>query len=222
MNNKKVTVVFTSCGRFDLLGKTIESFLKYNTYPIEKYFIIDNSTMFEAYDNLINMFPNNENIEIIMNETNIGQVSSIDKVYKQINTEYIFHCEDDWEFFDQGFIELSLDVLEERKDVSNINIRVRFDGERGSMHPITGNFKTKNNIIYHEYQINYLDEWHGFSWNPGLRRLSDYTKIKPYKQYGNEQGVNKIMFELGYKAACLEKPYCKHIGINSITFKSNM
>ena len=31
----QVTVVLTSCGRADLLKKTIETFLQFNTYPIK-------------------------------------------------------------------------------------------------------------------------------------------------------------------------------------------
>ena len=37
----KVTVVITSCGRLDLLDKTLSSFMEFNTYPIEKFIIID-------------------------------------------------------------------------------------------------------------------------------------------------------------------------------------
>lgn len=222
MKDKKVTVIVTSCGRFDFLEKTINSFIKYNTYPIEKYIIIDNGLLPNTFETIKKILTNINSYEIIVNEENIGQVSSIDKAYVNVNTEYIFHCEDDWEFYDYNFIELSVDVLNYDKTISNVNVRLRFDGERGSMHPIYGNFLTPNNTIYHKYLPNYLGEWHGFSWNPGLRRLSDYNLIKPYKKYLNEQGVNKIMYQMGFSAACLEKTYCKHIGNNSITYKSNI
>ena len=38
----------------------------------------------------------------------IVSIKSIDSVYSTIDTEYIFHCEDDWEFYDSSFIEKSL------------------------------------------------------------------------------------------------------------------
>ena len=41
----------------------------------------------------------------------IGQMPAIDEAYRQVETEYIFHCEDDWEFTAPGFIERSLAVL---------------------------------------------------------------------------------------------------------------
>jgi len=221
MENNKVTVVFTSCGRFDFLEHTIKSFMKFNDYPIDKYIVIDNGTLLNTYDIIRNMFENSDNVEIIVNEENIGQVGSIDKAYGRVESEYIFHCEDDWEFYDNGFIGLSVDVLNTNPIAANVIVRLRFDGEKGSMHPINGHFVTPNGTIYHEYVQNVFNTWHGFSWNPGLRRLSDYNKIKPYKRYYNEQGMNRIMKQLGYKAVCLEKQYCRHIGTNSTTLKSN-
>lgn len=218
---EKVTFICTSCGRFELLQNTIKTFKKYNTYPIEKYIIIDNS----CYDNkdlVIKMFDYSDNIEIIFNNTNIGQVSSIDLAYSKVETEYIFHCEDDWEFFNNGFIEKSLSVLKDNTTISNINIRIRFSGDRGSMQPIEEiKNLTEDGVVYYLFKTHFLNEYHGFSWNPGLRRLSDYKKIGDFKQFINEQGANKIYYENGYRAACLEDFYCKHAGEYSITPLSN-
>jgi len=158
---------------------------------------------------------------VIINDTNIGQVASIDKAYSYVTTPYIFHCEDDWQFFDSGYIDKSLDVLEYDKKLININVRVRFDGERGSMHPVGDAKFTSAGTKYHEYDTAYLGVWRGFSWNPGLRRKCDYDMIKPYKQHGEESAVGNLYYKLGYKSACLEKFYCKHIGGNSKTPKSN-
>lgn len=219
----KVTCVFTSCGRFDMLDITFNTFINTNTYPIEKYIIIDNSTLPTAYESIKKIVKDIPNVDIIVNLENIGQVASIDKAYELVDTEFIFHSEDDWFFFNSGYIEESLDVLLFDKQISNINLRIRFDGERGSMHPIDNTIKyTNNNVIYFEYLQNYLGEWHGFSWNPGLRRKSDYNKIKPYKNYNNEQGVGMVYKNLNFKAACLNLSFCKHIGGNATTPKANM
>lgn len=218
-----ITVVFTSVGRFDLLSETINSFIQTNTYPISKYIIIDNSTLPNTYENIKQITWYLKNVDIIVNEENIGQVSSIDKAYSMVETEYIFHCEDDWLFFGEGYIEKSLDVLSFDKNIVNINTRIRFFGDRGSMHPISDEKKiTNNGTVYYEYLQNYLNEWHGFSWNPGLRRKSDYDLIKPYKNYINEQGVGAKYKELGFKSACLETFHTQHIGGDLGTLKSNM
>ena len=217
-----ITAIFTSCGRFHLLRRTLESFIKNIDLEIEKIIVIDNSTFDHAETELRSI---SESIKTplyyVLNDENIGQVSSIDLAYAYVDTEYIFHCEDDWEFFDTGFLKLSIELLKERSDIVNINLRVRFDGEKGSMHPISEMMTTSSGLKYHEYLVNYLGAWHGFSWNPGLRRKKDYDLIKPYKQYIEESGVGKKYKDLGYVAACLEKSYCKHIGTNSSTPKSN-
>jgi GT2 family glycosyltransferase len=218
----EVTVVFTSCGRFNLLKQTVNSFVFHNTYPIKEYIVIENSENPQSLMELTSIFKDIENVKIIINEKNIGQVSSIDKAYEFVTTDYIFHCEDDWDFIKFGFIEKSMDILDEITYISNVNIRRRNDNSKGSFHPIVGPFRLKNQSKYYIYLQNYLGEWHGFSWNPGLRRNKDYQLIKPYKKYINEQGVNQKMKELGFFSACLEDYYCVHSGENSQTFKSNM
>lgn len=211
MNN--VTVVITSCGRFELLKKTMTSLLKYADEPFYRIIVVDNSTDPSTEQHLSNISKElNVPIYALINEQNIGQVSSIDLAYSFVDTEYIFHCEDDWEFFDTGFIGQSKQLLEEMPNVASVNLRVRFDDVHGSMHPISELLTTKSGLPYHQYQVNYLNVWHGFSWNPGLRRKSDYDKVKPYKQYGDESGVGRAYKDLGFVAACLKKSYCKHIG----------
>ena len=217
-----ITVVVTSCGRFDFLHRTLTSFIRYADLPIEKIIIIDNSTLPETEYEVKKIVENIKiPIELIINSENIGQVASIDKAYSFVETEYIFHCEDDWEFFDTGFLSMSKQLLEEREDIINVNLRVRFDGEKGSMHPVSELMTTTTGINYHEYLLNYLNAWHGFSWNPGLRRKKDYDLIKPYRQHGEESGVGRKYKELGFVAGCLEGFYCKHIGTHSSTPKSN-
>lgn len=217
----KVTVIFTSCGRLTLLNETVKSFMNWNTYPIDKFIVIENGYYPQIEADLVDIFEGIDDVEFIINEENIGQVASIDKAYSHVNTDYIFHCEDDWKFVAGGFIEESLQVLKELPYVGNVNIRMRSDGSKGSYHPIEKSGNLSSGLEYSLYQTDYFGVWHGFSWNPGLRRLSDYNIIKPYKQYQNEQGVNQKMKDLGFRAACLKDGYCLHIGENSITPKSN-
>ena len=95
---EEVTLVITSCGRFDLLKRTLDSFFEKNTYPIKKIIITEDSTEGKKLENLISQYENKYNFCLIINETREGQLKSIDKAYNEVDTEYIFHCEDDWEF----------------------------------------------------------------------------------------------------------------------------
>lgn len=209
----QITCVITSCGRTEYLKKTLRSFLSLADIIPKKFIIIDNSDNGEIFHVADEWNHTEIEFYIIQNETNIGQVASIDKAYSFVKTPYIFHLEDDWEFYDTGFMKKSISVLEAREDVICVNLRNRFSGIRGSMHPLAKtNLETKNGVIYHEYTTGFLGIWHGFSWNPGLRRLSDYKLIGNYKQHGNEESVGKFYYISGFKAACLENCYCEHIG----------
>ena len=80
MNNKQlVTLVITSCGRLDLLEKTIISFFKFNTYPIFECIIVEDSGTVTDLNFLKKYI--SVPCKFLINEKNIGQILSIDKAY---------------------------------------------------------------------------------------------------------------------------------------------
>ena len=117
---KTVSVVLTSGslrdpeGRKEILLRTVQSFLKFNTYPIEKFIITEDSPCFVSLDYVMAALTKNPLIQeaILINDgKNYGQVYRIDQGYSLVESGFIFHCEEDWEFVKLGFIETSLDVL---------------------------------------------------------------------------------------------------------------
>ena len=158
--NPGVTLVITSCSRPELLKRTLESFLKFNTYLIAKTIIIEDGP------------ENRPDLEVpnlcyLSNGERRGQLYSIDRAYAQVDTEYIFHCEDDWEFFRSGFIEESIPLLENYPKVLSVWIRDDF--------PTTCNIDTKRlGIPIVDPDRNGCPT---LSWNPGLRRTADYLKL---------------------------------------------
>jgi len=118
--NPPVTFVLTSCGRFNLLELTLRTFLSHNTYPIDRFLLIEDSGN-EAVLDICSKF--SSPIEVIVNSRRIGLMSSLDRLYREINTEFIFHCEDDWVFFRNGFIEDSLQLLEQNPFMSMVSCR---------------------------------------------------------------------------------------------------
>jgi glycosyltransferase involved in cell wall biosynthesis len=106
-----VTLIITSCNRPALLQRTLESFIKQNTYPIAETFLIDDSGIQGCNDSVIEPFKELLNIKNIYNSVNNGQVQSIDKVYSYVRTKWIFHCEEDWCFLQPGFIEKSMKLF---------------------------------------------------------------------------------------------------------------
>ena len=65
---KEVSLVITSCGRFDLLEKTLDSFFEENTYPIKKVIITEDSTEGNKLKKLVSKYKN-QNFDLIINET---------------------------------------------------------------------------------------------------------------------------------------------------------
>lgn len=218
-----ITVVITSCNRSDLLKITLDSFFKYNTYPIKKFIIIDDSGEKNINDFCLTDYPN-ENFQLIYNDKNIGQIESIDKAYNFVDTKWIFHCEEDWIFIKKGFIEESLRIFKLEGDrLFTVWLRPY---NHTSEHPI---------IIVEDKDYNYMDKnftyffegiehtWCGFTFNPGLRRSKDALLLHPFinnipcdpllNRVG-EYVINKAYHDLGYYAAITgeSKGYCIHNG----------
>ncbi|MEM6272770.1 MAG: glycosyltransferase [Bacteroidota bacterium] len=202
---EEITLAVTSCGRFDLLRHTLDSFLRHNTYPIARKIIIEDSgvpdtcrQIFDTYD---------EEFEVIFNFPKLGHIHSLDRLYGTIETPYIFHCEDDWEFTQPGFIEKSLEVLRRRPEVVMVTLRALHDTMG---HPVE---EPVYDDLYRLVTPDHLGVWSGFSLNPGLRRLSDYHLVAPYAQHGlSEADIAAEYKRRGFRGAILLERYVVHIG----------
>lgn len=182
MNDRDVTMVITSCNRPGLLEETFDSFIKHNTYPIKEYIIIDDSGKIGINDFLKEKYKN-ENITLLYNKINIGQVKSIDIAYEYVTTNYIFHCEEDWLFIKPGFIEASFAILDDDPNIFTVWLRPHNDT---SGHPIDFSYK-KNNYYKMKTDFTYIYNsieyvWCGFTFNPGLRRTKDVLFYHPYSK----------------------------------------
>lgn len=200
---KKITFTLTACGRPDLLERTLDSFFKYNTYPIEKYIISEDSTVICINNHLIEKYKEH-NIEWVINNERLGQIVTIDNMYSKVDTEYIFHCEEDWLFSDSGFIEKSLEILEINEKILQVWLRSH-DDTNG--HPVDY-FNEEYDLV----RMGFQNCWNGFSFNPGLRRLSDYNLLGNYKSIGHESNLSIKYGELGFRVAILKNKYVEHIG----------
>lgn len=220
-----VSVVITCCNRPILLKKTLESFLKYNTYPIEKYIIIEDSGNFGINDFILNMI-DSDHLELIYNEKNLGHIVSVDKAYEKVKTQYIFHLEEDWEFYQYSFIEKSIEILCKDSKIFTVWLRSHWDTNN---HPfyrenLGGYYKIKTDHFYYDSGVKYT--WGGFTFNPGFRRTEDCKLFGPYSKINDgkfvwEYDVNTKYREAGYYSVITDNPngYVKHIGYgHHVTF----
>ena len=207
---EEVTLVITSCGRFDLLKRTLDSFFEKNTYPIKKIIITEDSTEGKKLENLISQYTNGKNKHkfcLIINETREGQLKSIDKAYSQVDTEYVFHCEDDWLFLKKGFIEKSMKLLKEDPDLLTVGLRSKKDFKEG--------FFKKEEYVSVEGEKFYEVKDEIFTYNPGLRRKSDHDLFGPHEKLKDklyEIELSKFYKDRNYRTIYFKEKYVEHIG----------
>ncbi|MDP0561838.1 MAG: glycosyltransferase [Candidatus Endonucleobacter sp. (ex Gigantidas childressi)] len=216
-----VTVVITCCGRIDLLKKTLNSFFEFNTYPIKKMIITEDSGNHDIYSIIPEEHKNN--FLIIINSENVGQIRSIDKAYAKVDTYYIFHCEEDWIFYRKGFIENSKSILISNDKVYQVWLRSYYhDIHQDYPFHTLGEDISANGVTAYRL-LSSKQKWQGFSFNPGLRRLSDYHSIPGgYRSFltennsslSTESALSKHMRDNNMFAAVLENDAVAHIGYN--------
>ena len=234
--DRRITFVLTSCGRMDLLEQTLDSFFKYNEYPIERYLITEDSADPEIFKQCeeLNQRKYEGKLEFIFNHEKLGHLMSVDKAYGMVETPYVFHCQEDWEFLKGDFIEPSIKVLETQPKVIQCWIRPKSDGILNEMsrtiyslpggvrirmveettYIAPGAQKDGTDLVVHDYM--------GFSFNPGVKRISDW-KLLPngYAPILREHLISEFYKKQGYIAVtlCLEHDngYVKHIGWNRRT-----
>lgn len=179
-----ITVVLTSCGRQDLLARTVRSFEKYATTElIDEFIIVEDGPIDNSF--VKELMPSIKNIRLLNSPVpKRGQLVNIEWVYPQVKTPYIFHCEDDWEFNAPNFIEDSYAIMEAHPACLQV-----FMSSHQYQWQVAYNRSWVEDTVYTVGDLKFwkLRPWiqHdgglGFSFNPGLRRLSDYYKIGGYR-----------------------------------------
>jgi hypothetical protein len=224
----EVGVVVTSCGRQDLLEQTLDSFFAWNTAPIARFIIVEdghggaNAPLMRKY--------RERQIDWLATEKHVGQIAAIDFAYQRLDTPFIFHLEDDWEFYRPGFIEKSMALLEELPDCLQVWIRALNDTNQ---HPLALERHELARIPYRRLETGYQGIWHGFSFNPGLRRLADYRRLGMYRWFvtfdphnpaSSEWIISEIYRQLGFYAVILGDHngtgYVRHIGWGRTVMKT--
>ena len=209
-DSSDVTVVLTSCGRFDLLRRTIESFLLFNTYPIKGFIITEDS----GDERVRECVPESlvDKFTFVVNSPKLGQMKSIDTGYALVDTDYIFHCEDDWEFYRTSFIEDSKKILEADHNILQVWLRSYYHDIRiHSGYHFWGDKKNIGDVVFYRVMSSKPD-WQGFSFNPGLRRLEDYKRVGPYSGYESEKSLSKLYHDEERWAVALEADAVAHLG----------
>ena len=222
----EVTVIFFSCRRLDLLYRAVGAFIKFNTYPISEYIIVNDSGDKTIHEQLRNTY---EGVTFVFNEKNVGLIKSLDLGYSHIKTEYFFMCEDDWMVTKGGFIEPSLTIMKTIPNIEHVWVKIM------NAHPVEPEICEVNGVKYQYVAVNHRKGedgpfgWHGFSTSIGLKRMSDYRKVAPYADISwegtiwmREQAIGQKYFELGYRQVVLLDDYAENIGYGKSEYVSGL
>lgn len=200
-----ITIVVTSCGRFDLLEQTMDSLIPMTDGLVKEILIHEDSGDHDLCQKVLERFTN---AEVIFQDKQIGLSRSLDILINCVETEYVFTCEDDWLFHgNPEFMYESLKILQSRPDIHQVWIR----DERDHRH-ILGKPYIIEGVPVKDVLIS--QDWNGFSWNPGLRRVSDIKRMFPngFAEFGDEIVCARHSQKFNYKAVSLVNSTIKHIG----------
>ena len=218
----RYTLAVTSCNRFDLLKKTLESFAQHaDLWPESTVIVEDSDAPMPAW------VPQLHGLKFgaitWINTGRRGQIFALDTLYSNIKTEGVFHLEDDWLFTDGPFVGPSFRVLERYPNIWTVSLR----GKDCNGHPLEPYAQpTPGGPLLFMNVPGWRGGWGGCHFNPGARRLSDYRRIGSYGRHvgyghhgcGHELALSKLHLELGYRIAVLQKyqgcqdPFIHHLG----------
>jgi len=223
---ESVSLVITSCGRLGLLERTLQSFGENNTYPLSQVILVEDSGLNIDENWIAELLQvSSEIVTVIINPRNLGQIAAIDEAYSIVNSDFIFHCEDDWMFFNPYFIERSLDILNSDPVVFCVWLRELNDMNGHPYH--TEILRASDIGTEYSYVLSdYRKVWSGFTFNPSLRRTKDAKLLHPYSKVAKSTGglgkreritesdISYAYGKLGFKGAIIRSKdgYIRHLG----------
>jgi hypothetical protein len=199
----KLTVVLTSCGRFDLLAETITSFLDH--FDVDRIVVADDAGDAGAAAMFAAKVPK---VDMRVNDPRRGQMRSIDGLYASVQTPYVVHLEDDWKFTGGVDLDKVVCFLDARPDVSVVCIGYRFDKRFAASARKT----TQDGIDYWVWDLDAHPKWFSYSFNPSVGRLAFWREHGPYEHFKTEEGLSQFAKGRGLRIAMLIPSLADHIG----------
>ena len=204
---KDVTLCITSCDRLPLLQETLRSFLPAHKQYFAETIIIEDGRSKAVKRWLKAAHPN---VRLIMNTFKLGHLRSVDRMYEEVKTPYIFHGEDDWLFENQDVILPCKRLLEADDSIDLVCVRKLTDMRSGHFHE--AQFHELNGVRFYVLPLEAHSFWGAFTFNPSLVRRRLWEQYGPYNQYVTEAGISARMKADGKKAVFLDPGSCVHIG----------
>ena len=228
-----ITFTITTCKRFKLFEKTINSFLNCckDIQKIDIWLCVDDNSSQEDRNKMKEQYPFFTFYFKKIEEK--GHPQSMNIIRNLVNTQYIFHMEDDWQFFEKkDYISNCMEILGSNDKIGQCLINKNYGETVNDIH-IGGGFfnKTQTGLRYFihefaqdeksqaEFQLKHNNSrhcsyWPHFSFRPSLLKKIVLDRIGTYNEKIShfEMDYSNRYVNNGYISAFLESIYCLHIG----------
>lgn len=225
-SNPKILFSITSCKRFDLFEKTMNSFITCcnDVDKIDYFLCIDDNSNKEDRKKMTTKYPF---FDFVMKDENEkGHLKSMNLIWDKLNElkpKYWIHLEDDWLFFKpENYVKKSISFLE-KYDNANIH-QILFNkgyAETIEQYNSVGGFILDQKS---EFYLHIKDEeglvgmncsyWPHYSFRPSMIKTETILKLGNYdsKQTFFEREYAEKYFNNGYKSAFFNEITSLHIG----------
>lgn len=202
------TLVLTIGRRPELLAQTLESLLPHQDFA---HIVAINDFGDEATNIVFReRCPNGVLISL---DSPSGHHAAIDRLYQEVRTPYVFHCEDDWLFESAPDIQTSMAVLASDNRITSVCFR-RIDDF--GLSPLEAEKIISVQISTASYSR--LDglhpQWHGYTFNPHLLTATAFANIGNFSRFKKERHISRWLRKQGKFVAYLNPGSCRHIGMD--------
>jgi hypothetical protein len=237
--NDAIVFSITTCKRYDLFEKTINSFLNCCTDSnlIGQWLCVDDNSSEEDRTKMKKNYPFFK--FIFKNESQKGHFVSMNIIRDyliEIGATHVLHCEDDFHFFQKkNYISDSLRILNENVDdkIGQVLFNRNYAEAEFAQRKIKGGiYKTLQDgtkyVIHEHYETGtkeYNDfinrykghgtcgYWEGFSFRPSVVKVSALKDVGSYYYTDHFERAYAVEYKLrGYKSAFFDTYCCIHIG----------
>lgn len=229
-----ITIAITSCGRYSLLKKTIQSLGENINLESVKKVLTEDSKNKRHIKKIVDAQENGFLVGWDVIFTNWKrQHWALMELYNRISTKYVFHCEEDWLFrkVDFDFLEISRCILEDHPDIGMVQLRdISSDGwlKKDGISKEERYFElfSWDTFVYNNLKFAYCrndddgDFCRGFSYNPGLRRTQEMMQIMFwYETIVDEQKLGERYAKSWLVSVYIEPWITVHMGDNYLSTK---
>jgi glycosyltransferase involved in cell wall biosynthesis len=200
-----ITAFFLSCDRLHLLSTAVSTFLSTSKEKV-KLVICDDSGNPAVYKQLLKDY--GKEFDILCFPENRGQWEAFDFMTSYCFTKYIFYVEDDWEFYKDGYLQLSKEILESNREIGTVDLSDRRYPDLGDQGQATDKFIWKNNWRISD------NHWYWCGWcgSPNLKRREDLIWLGRTACLAPEWVIDRKFYSMGLKSVYLLDGYVKHLG----------